>query len=112
MRETRPNPTKSNLSKPKAQLVELMQRLNYGYLEGLTVRNGEPIFDPPPRVVRQVRFCRENRPRQEIGKSDFILKAEVRDLFAHMEAMGDGVIECLEIQRGLPFKMTIEEDAV
>ena len=103
--------TKAALSPARAHLVEMMQGLNFGRLEGLVIRNGEPVFDPSPRVVRQVRFCRENGPRQEIGKLNFVLKAEVRDLFAHMEAMGDGVIECLEIKHGLPFGMTVQEDA-
>ena len=89
----------------------MMQRLNFGRVEGLIVKNGNPILNPPPRVVRQVKFGRQNGPRPEISKQDFVLRAEVRDLFAHMEAMGNGVIACLEVQHGLPFRMTVEEGA-
>lgn len=100
---------KSSLSPLRARLIELMQRINYGRIERLTVCQGEPIFDPPPHVIRDIKFGGENGPRAEVAKSDFALKAQVRDLFTQLEALGDGVIPCIEIQRGLPFRMTVEE---
>ena len=103
--------TKAALSPARARLVEVMQELNFGCIERLVLHDGEPVLDPPPRVVREVKFCAENGPRPEAGKDDFALKSQVRELFAHMEAMGDGVIACIEVKHGLPFKMTVEEDA-
>lgn len=103
--------TKATLSPQRRRLVEMMQGLNFGRVEGLIVRDGEPVFDPPPRVLREVKLCAENGPRPEVGKEEFALKAQVRGLFAQIEVMGDGVIPCLEVKHGLPFKMTIEEDA-
>jgi hypothetical protein len=103
-------PTKSSFSEPKVQLIELMQRINFGRIEALSVRRGKPALDPPPRVVREIKFGGENGARPEVVKANFMLKAQVRDLFAQMEAMGDGIIRCLEVKHGLPFKMTIEEE--
>ena len=100
---------KSSLTHPQARLVDLMQRLNFGRIEDLHILNGEPLFDPPPRVFRDVRPGRANGPRPEAGKADFDLKDEVIDLFVHLEAVGDGVIERIEVQHGLPFRMTFEE---
>ena len=101
--------SKADLSPAGVRLVELMQGINYGRVEDLAVRRGEPVLDPPPRVIREIKFGGENGPRVEVGKPDFTLKAQVRDLFAQLEALGDGVIPCIEIQRGLPFRMTVEE---
>ncbi len=109
MQEASCSPTKSSLTEPEVQLVELMQGINFGRIEGLTVRNGEPVMDPPPLIVREIKFCGDNGPRPESIKADFALKAQVRDLFAQLEAMGDGIIHSIEIQRGLPFRMTVEE---
>ena len=89
--------------------MELMQRVNFGRIEHLAVLGGEPVFDPPPRVVREIKFGGDNRPRPEIAKADFPLKSRVRGLFARLEALGDGVILCIEVQHGLPFKMSVEE---
>jgi hypothetical protein len=88
-----------------------MQELNFGQVRGLVVHDGEPVFDPPPRVVREVKFGGDNGPRPETAKGDFTLKAQVRELLAQLEALGDGLVECIEVKHGLPFKMTVEEDA-
>ena len=87
-----------------------MQGLNFGRIEGLVVRDGEPDFDPPPRIVREVKFCAENGPRPETAKADFALKKEVIELLDLLSNIGNGVIRFLEVKRGLPFRMTIEED--
>ena len=101
--------TKATLSPARRRLVRLTQRLNFGRIEGLLVKGGQPVFDPPPRVVREVKFCAENGPRPEAAKADFALKAQVRELLDRLEAMGDGVVACIEVKHGLPFRMTVEE---
>lgn len=103
--------TKSLLTASRRRLLEVMQEINYGLIEGLVILDGEPVFDPPPRRVRDVKFCAENGPRPEAAIEDFALKAQVRDLFAHLDALGNGTIRRLEVQRGLPFRMQVEEDA-
>jgi hypothetical protein len=99
---------KVSLSPAGARLVELMQWLNHGCIKELAVCGGEPVLTPLPRVVREIKFGGENGPRPEITKTDFEIKAPVRDLFAQFEAMGDGLVISLEIKHGLPFRMTIE----
>ena len=100
---------KSSLTPPQARLVDLMQRLNFGRIEDLHVLDGEPLFDPPPRIVRSVKLGRENGPRPEAGNPDFALKAEVIELLTLLEKMGDGVIERIDVQHGLPVMMTFED---
>ena len=109
MQETSCILTKYSLSKAQIRLVELMQRINYGSIFDLSVRRGEPVMDPSPRIVREIKLGGENGPRPESDKADFTLKAQVCELFAQLEALGDGVILRIEIQRGLPFRMTVEE---
>jgi len=103
------NVSKTDVSLPRRRLIELMQCVNYGHILDLTVHNGQPVMAPLPRVIREIKFGGQNGPRPEVGKADFTLKAQVRDLFAQMDALGNGSIARLDIQRGLPFKMTIEE---
>jgi len=101
--------TKANLSPQRKHLLEMMQGLNFGLIEALVVRDGEPILDPPPLVVHDVKFCAENGSRSESNIDDFVLKAEVRNLFTHFDALGNGTIRCLEVKHGLPFRMQVEE---
>ena len=103
------NAAKSDHTPSRRRLIELMQRLNFGRIEDLRVLNGEPQFNPPPRAIREHRFARGDGPRPEAARTDFALKAEVIDLFDQLESLGDGVIGRIEVQHGLPFRMTIEE---
>ena len=105
-----PHVSKAALTPSRRCLIVLMQRLNFGRIEELHILHGEPLLDPPPRIFHEIKFGRENGTRPEAAKADFELKAEVTDLFAHLEKVGDGVIARLEIQHGLPFRMTCEED--
>jgi len=105
------NTMKMDLSPARRRLVELMQRLNFGRLEGLRVRNGEPFFDPPPRVIRSVKLGGDNGLRREASKEDFSIKAKVIELFDILDQIGNGVIERIDIAEGLPCSMTYQEDA-
>jgi len=100
---------KSKLSESRRILVQMMQQVAYGRIEQVLVVNGEPLLNPPPRMVREIKFAANNGPRPESVKNDFVLKAQVVDLFAQMEALGNGMIRTIEVQRGLPFRMTVEE---
>ena len=99
----RPAPPLRALSPARRALVAVLQRLNFGRVEGLTVRAGEPVLDPPPRVVREHKFGGENGPRPEAGLPDFGLKPQVLDLLAVLDEVGDGTIPVLTVKHGLPF---------
>lgn len=101
--------TKSSLSHSRARLIECMQRLDFGSIEHLVVRDGEPVLDPPPCVIRDVKFGGENGPRPESNLDDFVLRAQVLDLLARLGSIGNGTIRCLEVKHGLPFRMQWEE---
>ena len=76
---------KSSLTPSQQKLLAEMQRISFGRICDLVVRDGQPVMDPPPRVVREIKFGGDNGPRPEVGKADFTLKAQVRDLFAQLE---------------------------
>ena len=101
--------TKQSLTPARRRLLTLMQEMNFGRIEGLSIRKGEPVFDPMPRIVRQIKFCAENGPRREKKLNDFNLKNQVVELFAAMDQIENGIIETLEVKHGLPFLMNLEE---
>jgi hypothetical protein len=101
--------TKSSLTPARRRLVERLQQLNFGRVEGLLVRGGEPVFGPPTRVVREIKFGGENAPRPERGLGDFLVKAQVAELLRCLSEIGDGVIDVLEVKHGLPFRLILAE---
>jgi hypothetical protein len=100
---------KSSLSAGRQRLLEMMQVLNFGRIEHLSITAGEPVFHPPPKVTREVKFGADNGPRPESSLDDFVLKVEVRELFDAITEIGDGVIERIEVRHGLPFRMIVAE---
>jgi hypothetical protein len=101
--------TKAFSSRPRIRLIELMQRINFGRVEDLHILGGEPQFDPPPRVLRDIKIGGDNDPRPELGMREFALRREVIEFFTHLENLGDGIVRYVEVQRGLPFKVRVEE---
>ena len=94
---------KSSLSPPRQRLLELLQELNFGRIEGLRVRAGEPVLDPRPRVTREYKFGADNGPHREAGRFDCQLRNQVLDLMVLLDEVGDGTIAVLSIKHGLPF---------
>lgn len=103
--------SKHDLSARRTALLELMQSINFGRIEGLAILDGEPVLDPPPRVVREIKFGGENGPRAELDASDFVLKSQVVELFQHLDELADGTIDVIEVKHGLPFRMIVTEVA-
>lgn len=102
---------KSALSAPRQRLIELIQSINFGRLEEVPVRNAEPVLDPTPAIVREIKFGGDNGPRSELLADDFVLKAQLVEMFEHLDRLSDCHVEVLEIKHGLPFRMLIREAA-
>ncbi len=99
---------KSQLTRARERLVELAQELDFGQIEGLVVRNGDPVFTPPPCVMREVRM-HSDEPRTRQCASDFNLKPEVIHLLAEMTTLGTGIIDRIDVKHGLPFRIHIRQ---
>ena len=104
-----PQLSKQDLAASRIEFVELMQSVNFGRINQLLIRNGEPVLDPRPGIVREIKLAGENGSRPELGAADFLLKQQVVELFAFFDECPDGVIDVLEIKHGLPFRMIVTE---
>ena len=102
---------KSKLSPSRRELIELMQRINYGCIEGLHVLDGDPVFDPMPTVSRVYSFGKENGPNTSSNKDSFILKKKVSELFEVFDRERLLTIKELKVDNGLPLRMTVAEVA-
>ena len=101
--------TKAALTPARQRLVEVMQEIRYGRLEGLAVRDGEPVFEPPPCAVRQIVFGKDNGPRTARKQDGFALKQSVAELFEVFDRERSLSIQELVINDGLPVRMTVAD---
>jgi hypothetical protein len=104
-------PAKSSLTESRQRLVEWMLYLQFGKIEQLPIRNGDPVLTPRPRATREVKLCGENGSRPEREAADFLLKQQVVELFGHFDRIGTGTVQLLEIKNGLPFRFLVPDAA-
>lgn len=102
---------KAALSGQRRHLLERMQKINFGRIENLKIHKGEPQFDPPPQITKDIKLGSENDCRPELDLSDFLLKQEVIELFSLMDEQGECEIGSLEVKHGIPFRVLLEETA-
>jgi len=96
---------KSSLSAPRQQLVQIIRQLYFGTIES-EIKGGEPVFEPPPKVVHEFKLGVEGPPTPSSVGTDFELKKAVVDLFDHFDRLRDAsvVIEC---RHGLPARLIV-----
>jgi hypothetical protein len=96
----------AQLSPARRRLVSLIRDVHFGRIEELQVRQGQPLFSPPPRVIRTVKVAgsKATKPSQ---RDDAELKRESLDVLRELEALGDGVVRRIEVAHGVPLFMEI-----
>jgi hypothetical protein len=86
----RPRPSTAKSLSARRSLVEIMREHQFGRIENMTVRDGEPVFDHHLKLVRLVRLNGRSRGQKTLGADEFELKDSVRDLFAEFARLEVG----------------------
>lgn len=99
-----PQPSRfSQLSPARQALVRVCQALNFGEIQGVLVRDGEPVFgESAPIVVIDVKLDKREEPRPQLALTDFELREEVRHLMARLDEVKNGAILRVEVRVGIP----------
>ena len=98
---------KAALTPARRRLVEAMQEINYGRIDRFEVRAGEPVLDPPPGVVRQIVFGKNNGPNACRNQEEFALKKAVLEMFEIFDRERSLSIRKLMVSDGLPVRMSV-----
>jgi hypothetical protein len=97
----------SQLSAARQTLVRLCQDINFGQIQGLHVRNSDPVWDPAPTVLSEVRLDIEESPRPEGELPDFQLSSEIQRLMCQLDQLKDGRVEKIEVRAGVPRRLIL-----
>lgn len=101
---------KADLTPHQSHLVDEMQRIRFGCIERLVVRDGQPVFVPGVTRVFLTARLDETKDQQPLAsQDDTVLKAQVVELLQFLEQLGHGLVR-FKIADGLPLrKADIEE---
>jgi hypothetical protein len=100
--------TRKNVLSPARQhLIALLNDVQFGRIQALVIRDGEPVFDPPPAIVRTLKLGGAGNPHPLVG--DPAQRPAFAELFAHFTRIGNGVIHKIQVADGLPLLAEVEE---
>lgn len=97
--------TSKGLTPGQRRLVEAMRLLAFGRIENLVVQHGEPVFDAATRFRRERKLGGKGGLSHRPIPPSCVLKSEVRELLDELAAIGDGIIDRIEVRHGLPFRL-------
>jgi len=101
--------TTRDLTAAQRLLVQLMSDHQFGRVENMSVREGQPILDHDVKVVRVSRLSGDAGPTDAISAREFELKRAIRDLFGELERLENGLVIRLEFRHGLPILLELAE---
>jgi hypothetical protein len=110
MSSSRYQTDRARMTPPRQRLVDLVGEIQFGRIENLQIRGGDPAFDPPPTVIRVLKLSAAGS-NSGTPASDQTRRRAFAELFAHFARMRDGTIEKIQIANGLPMFAEIEERA-
>ena len=90
------------------RLAEIIREVHFGVIQNLRVESGQPVFSPAPKIIRNIKFGAVEPPKNTGARRP--QKTQMAELFAALAEIGEGSIESLEVQSGLPFKLNLAYD--
>ena len=98
----------SDLSGARQAFIRTCQRLAFGRICGLAVRDCEPVFDQQAQLIFDLKLDVEDESRPELELPDFVLCTEIRRLLLVFDTFRNGTIEQLEVRGGVPRRMVFK----
>jgi hypothetical protein len=95
----------SELSPQQRSLLEIMREHQFGRIENMSIRAGQPVLDQDLKVVRVASLGGESGGTKPPAGDEFELKRVVCDLFDELARLGHGTVVKLEFKRGLPCRL-------
>jgi hypothetical protein len=83
----------------------MMREHQFGRVENMAVRAGQPVLDRDLKVVRVACLGGESGGATIPSSNEFELKGAVCDFFDELARLGHGTVVRLEFKRGLPCRL-------
>jgi hypothetical protein len=95
------------LESGQRRTLSIIENLGFGRIERLSILDGEPCYDPPPRIVQVLKLAAD-QGRAPRNSPDTIEKT-FQELFTALSRLRVGVVD-IEVRHGLPFRMTLDRE--
>lgn len=99
--------TERALTPGRLRLLKIIETIGFGAVEQLSVQNGEPRFEPAPRLIQEIKIDSEPSGQPDHGKTDVTLKKQFQTLFGQLDRLTDDIVD-IQIRHNLPFKLVVK----
>jgi len=96
--------TKGSLTPGQRRALEIIEQLDFARIEGLTIRDGEPCYEKPPRIVEKIKLDSDSEHCPAPSNPDFVLSKDFVRLFEQFRRLRDCVVD-IEVQH---FRLVLE----
>jgi hypothetical protein len=97
--------TTADLTPAQGALLQILRDYQFGRIENMPVRAGQPLLGVGARLVRIARLDGGKRQTYIPGEEQFELKQEICRLFDELIRLQDCLVVRLEFRHGLPFQL-------
>ena len=98
--------TKSDLKLGQRAILAIIQELEFGVIERVSVRDGEPLLVATTRIIEEVTLASSQRRHFHHGSADFTLTREFECLFDQLKKLQNGTVD-IQIRHSRPFRLII-----
>jgi hypothetical protein len=98
--------TGRTLTPGQRKVVEIIEALGFGAIQGLSIRDGQPCYDRAPLIVQEIKLGSPPERLPASRDSDSLKKEFVR-LFDYLSELRDCTVD-IEVHHGLPFRLIVE----
>jgi len=110
--EPRPATQLSDLSLARRRLVDNIRHWGFGCFEHLRIKDGDPVWDPPPEITSDIKFGNPSMSLPAHERDGRTLNQQFLQLFDEFDRRRNFTIKYLGFQNGLPLRMRAKETAV
>ena len=90
---------------------KLIHETRFGSIRDFRLSDGQPVTDDSTEISVEYKLS-GLEPREEVMDIEsFLEKPQVQTMLARFRQVGHGVVECLDVRDGLPFKMVVRRKA-
>jgi hypothetical protein len=101
--------TKASLTSEQLRIVELIESLNFGRVEGIRIRRGEPCSTPVPRIVEEIKLDSDPSAAPESVDPRLTLREEFVRLFRELTRLHDSEVTIF-VRHHLPARLMADRE--
>jgi len=100
------------VSSATLSFIRLVRKTRFGTIRNFRLCQGEPCVDANTEVSVEYRLSGSEQKPDQVTDDDYLNKPQVKTMLRQFIAVGDGLVEMLDVRDSLPFKMVVRKRAI